>query len=409
MRDLVTYAHRDVTTIDAASVRARFAPARWQAFKRDLLVFGPRITHWDALLIDHGYNDPPPRALVMHLLVRRVPASPLTLGVLTSLDYVIVLAAFVAVRRAFGGLAASLSFAFFALSFFARFDFIGGSPLRWDWIAALLLGAAALARGAGATAGFGFGYAVLARLFPALFLLPLGVAWARARVAGGRERVVERCLVAAAALMLVATVIVVSVPATRALSHDFAAKIERHNAGMYSNHVGLGWLIAFHTAPWMVRPDGKVVVPHDAVLAARPPSWVLLAAGAVYVLAALPLILRARAVEALMYAVPLIFFALTPAGYYYSFLVLLVLLPWRDGRADPVRLVSMGLLTLVGAAAYASELRSRHFVPVFYNATLQLGVFFAAWLGLEYLRLARAGRASSDADERAIPAIPRAP
>jgi len=53
-----------------------------------------------------------------------------------------VLATFWAVWRAFGGLAASLAFAFSRLSFFARFDFIGGSPLRWDWICALLLGAA---------------------------------------------------------------------------------------------------------------------------------------------------------------------------------------------------------------------------------------------------------------------------
>src|SRR5439155_1199658 len=83
--------------------------------------------------------------------------------------------------RALGGLAAALAFAYLALSFFARFDFIGGSPLRWDWIAALLLGAAALARGAGAAAGLGFGYAVLARVFPVLFLVPLGLKWMQAR------------------------------------------------------------------------------------------------------------------------------------------------------------------------------------------------------------------------------------
>jgi len=94
VRDLATYAPRDVTSIDAAAVRARFAPARWQAFKRDLLVFGPHIEDWERLFFDHGYNDPPPRALALHLLVRWVPATPLTLALLTSLDYVIVLAAF---------------------------------------------------------------------------------------------------------------------------------------------------------------------------------------------------------------------------------------------------------------------------------------------------------------------------
>src|SRR5207248_587412 len=217
--------------------------ARWQAFKRDLRVFGPRINHWDALLVDHGYNDPPPRALALHVLVRWVPASAAALGVLTSLDYALMAIAFWAVRRAFGGLAASLAFAFLALSFFARFDFIGGSPLRWDWTAALLIGA-----------------------------------------------------------------------------------------------VGLGSLLVFHATPWIERPDGTVFVAHDAALAARPAPWVLPAAGALYFLLALPLMLRVRPLESIMYAVPLVFVALSPAGYYYSFLVLLVLLAWRDGAADPLRL-----------------------------------------------------------------------
>ena len=192
VRDLTTYALRDVTSIEAEAVRARFTPARWQAFKRDLLVFGPRIKHWDQLVIDHGYNDPPPRALALHALVRWVPASPIALGVLTSLDYAIVLVAFWAVRRAFGALAASLTFAFLALSFFARFDFIGGSPLRWDWVAALLLGVAALSRGAGAAAGVGFAYAVLARIFPALLFVPLLISWTQTRLAGARDAALTR-------------------------------------------------------------------------------------------------------------------------------------------------------------------------------------------------------------------------
>ena len=388
VRDLATYTPRDVTTIDAAAVRARFAPARWQAFKRDLLVFGPHITHWDQVFLDPGYNDPPPRALLLHLLVRWMPATPPTLGLLTSLDYAIVLATFWAVRRAFGGLAAALAFAFLALSFFARFDFMGGSPLRWDWICALLLGAAALARRAPVAAGLGLGYAVLARIFPALFLLPLAAKWMQARLTGARDPALTRSLAAAAALMLAVTLALAAVPASRALSEEFAAKIRLHNQSVYTNHVGLGSLIAFHTAPWVERPDGTLFVPHEAALAARPPSWVLLVVSVLYLVVALPLMLKASPLESMMYAVPLVFCALSPAGYYYSFLVLLVLLPWRDGVADRVRLVAMALLTLVGAAAYAFEMASPDYFPLFYQVSLQLGVFFLFWLVLEYVRLA---------------------
>src|SRR5207237_925449 len=291
-------------------------------------------------------------------------------------------------RRAFGGLAAAPAFAFLALSFFARFDVIGGSPLRWDWTCALLLGAAALARRAPVAAGLGLGYAVLARIFPALFLLPLAAKWLQARRTGARDPGLTRCLAAAAALTLTVTLALVAVSGSRALSEEFAAKIRLHNQNVYTNHVGLGSVIAFHTAPWTERPDGTVFVPHEAALAARPPSWVLLAVSVLYLLVALPLMLKAPPLESMMYAVPLVFCALSPAGYYYSFLVLLVLLPWRDGVADPVRLVAMGLLALVGAAAYAFEMASPDYFPLFYKVSIQLGVFFLFWLVFEYVRLA---------------------
>ncbi len=388
-RDLTTYAPRDVASIDAAAIRARFTPARWQAFKRDLLVFGPRIEDWARLFFDHGYNDPPARALALHLLVRWVPASPLSLGLLTSLDYVIALVTFWVVWRAFGALPALLAFTFLALSFFARFDFIGGGLLRWDWIAALLLGTAALARGASAAAGLAFGYAVLARLFPALFLVPLGVKWIQARLTGARDPALSRALAVVAALVVAASLALVAAPGTRELSGEFTAKIRLHNQGVYTNHVGLGSLLVFHTAPWVERPDGTVFVPHAAALAARPAPWLLPVAALVYLALALPLILRAGSVEAVMYAVPLVFVALSPAGYYYSFLVLLVLLPWRGGAADPARLVTMAFLAVLGAAAYAFELGSAELLPLFYKASIQLAVFFAFWLFLEYARLAQ--------------------
>jgi hypothetical protein len=98
----------------------------------------------------------------------------------------------------------------------------------------------------------------------------------------------------------------------------------------------------------------------------------------------------------MMYAVPMVFFALSPAGYYYSFLVLLVLLPWDEDVADPLRLFAMGLLAVLGAAGYALELLSADLLPLFYNASIQLGVFLLCWLGLEYLRLARRPRLATE-------------
>jgi hypothetical protein len=87
-----------------------------------------------------------------------------------------------------------------------------------------------------------------------------------------------------------------------------------------------------------------------------------------------------------MYAVPLVFCALSLTGYYYSFLVLLVLLPWRDGRADPLRLVGMAFLTAIMAVGYGFELVSDELLPLFHAASLQLALFFLLWLAFEYVR-----------------------
>ena len=384
IRDLPTYQVRDTRSIDAAAVRARFTDDRWRAFKRDLLVFGPQIPDWRRLFLDHGFNDPPPRAMLLHLVVRRLPATTLTLTALSVVDYVLIAAALWLARRAFGPVAGAVGAAFFLLSFFGRFDFIGGSILRWDWIAAIVAGTAAFARGAGATAGLLLGYAAVARIFPVLFLVPLAIKWLQTRRARMRDRTLDHCL-GAAALLLVATTLAVALAGDRVFVSEFMAKIRLHSETAFTNHVGLSAWLLFHTAPWIVY-DGMRAVDPVAVVAARPAPWVVPAASALYLAVALPLILRARALESMMYAVPLVYCAVSPAGYYYSFLILLVLLPWHHGATDRSRLLGMALLALVGAAGYALEIVSDDYLPLFHGASALIAAYFVVWLALEYLR-----------------------
>ena len=155
LRDLETYApargRRPSTSVGGAE--PLLARSDGRPSSATSAYWGPHINEWRGLLQDHGYNDPPPRALLLHLLLRGVPAnasSPSPL--LSSMDYLLIAAAFVAVRWGFGELPAALAGAFFLLSSLARFDFIGGSILRWDWIAALVIGVSPPSRAAGAGA-----------------------------------------------------------------------------------------------------------------------------------------------------------------------------------------------------------------------------------------------------------------
>ena len=124
-----------------------------------------------------------------------------------------------------------------------------------------------------------------------------------------------------------------------------------------------------------------------AMAAARPAWWVAPLASVLYLGLALPLIRRASTVQSVMYAVPLVYCALSPAGYYYSFLVLLMLLPWHGGVPDRARLLGMALLALVAAGGYVLEIADDDFLPLFHAASTLTGLYFAAWLGLEYARL----------------------
>lgn len=393
VRDLTTSTLRPAGSVDADPIRARFSKERWRQFRDDLSFFGPRIDAWPELLTDRGYNDPPPRALLLHALVDRLPASPLTLNLLASLDYVAVIVAFAVAWRAFGAIPSTLALAFFALSFFARFDWIGGSPLRWDWIAALLLGVAAYARGQGTVAGVCLGYAALARIFPVLFFIPLAIKWLQGRFGTTPDAALGACLRSGLGLvLLVSAVVAVSgEPRTHAL--DFVSKIRMHAQDQFINGVGLSSVVVFGRAIWSANPDGTAYVTGAAIAAARPARYLLPLISAGYLLAVLPLVLRARPLESLMYAVPLIFCALSPSGYYYSFLVLLVLLPWEPGNGiQQVGLLEIAVLACFMAASYAFEFVSSDVLPLFYQASIQLGLFFLVWVGLEYLRLGFLGR-----------------
>ena len=168
-------------------------------------------------------------------------------------------------------------------------------------------------------------------------------------------------------------------PDQRPLMLEFLAKIRLHAQDPFVNSVGLGPLLVFGSAPWSTAADGSVFVPAEAIAAARPAAYLLPLLSAGYLLAALPLILRARPLESMTFAVPLVFCAVSLTGYYYAFLALLVLLPWREGRADRISLVEMALLSVIMASAYAFELASADLLPLFYQASIQLGLFLALW------------------------------
>ena len=83
----------------------------------------------------------------------------------------------------------------------------------------------------------------------------------------------------------------------------------------------------------------------------------------------------------------MIYCAFSPSGYYYSFLVLLVLLPWESGSVNIISLVEMIVLVVIMTILFAFDFVLTDMLPLFNAATIQLGVFLLLWLLFEYARV----------------------
>jgi len=187
LRDLRT---QELTTVlDVSShldeVRARFTAERWAAFTADLRYFRDGMGERGFLgsMSDHGGNATPVWFTLAALLFRWTPASDAALWLAVCLDVALLLAAFLALGRAFGAEAALVSLTVFGATDFYLFGSNWfGAGLRHDWLALWCLGVAALKLERFRLGGALLAWSALIRAFPALSLLLVLVppAWAAA-------------------------------------------------------------------------------------------------------------------------------------------------------------------------------------------------------------------------------------
>jgi hypothetical protein len=173
MRDLGTLQLRKVAKLVRDSdCEARFTPARKQAFLNDVIAFGDLglRRRWHDAFKDKGYNGTPFYTLIAGSVFGRVAIDRESLTALALIDIALLALAIVIVARTRGVVVALLVLAFLCVCYPARFVHMGGSFLRFDYIAALLMGFCALASQRALLAGMLLGYATFVRAFPLLFV-----------------------------------------------------------------------------------------------------------------------------------------------------------------------------------------------------------------------------------------------
>jgi len=375
-RDLATneLVHIRALLVRSDEVKSAFTPERWEDFKQDVALFrewlGPQ---YKSLFVDHGFNPTPLWPVLGGALANLVPAGSRTgVRLLALIDPVLLLAAFAAVRWAFGWTAALFGLIHFCLIFGASFGWTGGAFLRYLWFASLLAASCCLRKERHALAGALTAVAATLRVFPALFALPIAVKalhglWRERRVAPSHRRFLAAAALTGAGLFLAGGL------QERGLGAwaEFRANLQKHMDTISPNIVGLTNALAYRSTPEKLTLEELRESRDRRVIVNRIQVGTLFVAALVAVALLVP---RMDDVSATLLAIPLLLTGLNLASYYYVVLVLLAVANWDRPR----RLAALFGLELASHALLLFE--DRENVIFIYRSVLLLYLLAAFYL-----------------------------
>lgn len=410
LRDLSTNEVRRAPEVvdQLEHIRARFTPARWQEFRRDMRYFMDTMGRdYLGSMQDHGGNATPVWVLGAWLLFRSLPASEWTISLAGLIDPVLLLLLFACIARSFGLRSMLYCVILFGATDFYQFGSnLVGSTLRQDWLVALGLGACALKAGRHLLGGGLLAYAGLVRAFPAMatFFLAVPVGWwildqLRLRNSLSWTRLwaeQQPALRTGLAAFVTVCVLVFASAATFGWNNSWGAwfeKIRIHAVGPSVNNVGLRNLMSYdprlasrhvlvpdHPEPWVNWQRTQM----ETYAARRPLTYLLL-------LGTLLLAVFAARGQPL-YQVPILGLLTIPflfylSNYYCHFIFLLPL-------AFIGRLQHWGFVVLAGLCVgqYFSLLEHWSDERYTYQSMLLLAAFWlillpAAWRGWQAWRV----------------------
>jgi hypothetical protein len=338
-----------------AACKSHFTPERWQAFAHDVAVLrkasSPR--RWAIMLTDHGLNASPVWLVGGAALARAIPINPAGLLAFTRIDQALLVVMTIALVWGFGVRTAAIAWIVIGTLYLSDYSWIGGSFLRYDWLALSAIGVALVRRGWLGAGAYSLTWATAVRVFPgflvAAVVLHAGLDLLRRRslrLAAPHRRFALGCLVAIATLGPLS----VAVAGTDAWP-GFVANSRKHLSTPLVNFVGWKTVVSYDPATSVARlRDADLADPyapwHAALHANFERRRALYAAGVVAFVALLAAALRRVPIEsAPLLGIGLVVFAAELGSYYYALLALYA------GLAERIPLVPI-LLLLMAAVSH---------------------------------------------------------
>ncbi|RIL09831.1 MAG: hypothetical protein DCC75_05650, partial [Proteobacteria bacterium] len=382
LRDLDNYQPLPVTKINQNEIRSKFSPARWLDFKADFSLFCGAINQWPMLFLDHGYNETPFRAALTSRLFNAVTLNSLNLRLLSFLDYGLILIAAALTAWAFGLDAALLGVSFLLLNFLARFNFIGGSLLRWDWICALLAALAFYKKGFPKVSGALLAYSCAARVFPLLFIFPCFLKLAFFKGGADSDRQLRQSL-SSFAVATLAFMLAARASFAPTILEDYLQRMQGHSSHSFVNQIGLQSTLRFSMADWERDQYGQVYIEQKEIERVSSYDTISKAAGLILSILAMLMAAMLTPLSGMLLSASAVYWLLMPSGYYYSFLALYFLLPGQGQNSNLVSCISQIFLCITMICGYLFELQGQEALVIHYKIGLQLGIFFMLQMVLQ--------------------------
>lgn len=354
--------------------RARFSEPRWEEFQRDIKTVGTWMgrSTWARIFGDKGFNGTPFYTMIVGVLLQIFGISDRAMVGHAMVDPALMIASFLCVAWAYGVNRAALVAILFCSFFPNRYLHMGGSILRFDYVAAILMGLSALKKERWGLAGFFLAWATLVRIFPLFFafavLLKIADETVRTRgLASSHRRFIAWY---GGAVLIGVMMSVLSLKGGLQNWLDWAANMRLHN--MHSASFRIGFKHLFMSDGAIGTSDYPEM---QRIFEARSGSyWVaVVALSAPYLLSIRK---HSAAGFAAVYGV-LLFFMLTVATRYYYGVIVTLLLVDRNLLKNRYMLIVSALLFYASAFDYGYY-RSNRNDAFMYNNVIGLelaGIF----------------------------------
>lgn len=353
--DLNTYRTATVKkSIRRFNFKNNFTPERWDQFKTELSFFysmyGRRV--FGRMCRDHGYNGSPGHTVFAQFFANFIPVNYRNMTLLSLIDIALLFAAFALVCQSFGWRLGMLFFIFYCVNFANRYDPVGGSFLRYAWMAALTAGVCMLKLKRPSFGGALIGLSAMLNIFPVVFAGGMGVKmvfqfFKEKRFSKEQLRFVGGFLTSCLVIFL----LTLTLRGGHGLEtwRDFLHKMSIHSIRLTQDRIGFPYLFVYHGE---ITPEDAQVSyrkKQEELAAIKPFFWAIVAV--VLVITAVIASKLDDASASVLIGIMTIFLIFSLVRYYYAVAALLMLL-WHGQLRKHGGLVGVMLLFLMMAVSF---------------------------------------------------------